>query len=171
MDISKVIIQTMPIAQLKPAKYNPRKDLTKEDEEYQTLEKSLNSFGNVQPVVFNKRTGNVVSGHQKLKILQAKGCKETDCVIVDLEEKEEKALNIALNKISGKWDYDKLESVINELANVDYDLSKTGLSNEEIDDLINDLDVKDEDFLQDTEIVRNREPKEIICPNCGCKIQ
>lgn len=100
MDISKVKVQKIPLTELKPAAYNPRKDLTKEDKEYQKLEKSLDSFGNVQPIVFNKRTGNVVSGHQKLKILQEKGFKETDCIIVDLEEKEEKALNIALNKIS-----------------------------------------------------------------------
>lgn len=171
MDISKVKIRRMPLEKLKPADYNPRKKLTKEDKEYQKLEQSLNSFGNVQPVVYNERTGNVVSGHQKLNILQEKGFRETDCVIVNLNDEEEKALNIALNKITGKWDYSKLESVINELAENEYDLSKTGLDEEEIEDLINELDVSDEDFIQGTEIVKEKPSKEIICPNCGFKIE
>lgn len=171
MNISKVVIQTIQLEKLRPADYNPRKNLTKEDKEYQKLERSLKSFGNVQPIVYNQKTGNVVSGHQKLKILQEQGFKETDCVIINLNEEEEKALNIALNKITGKWDYSKLESVINELAEKEYDLSKTGLDDEEIQDLISELDIKDEDFLQGTEIVKEREQKEIICPNCGYKLE
>lgn len=99
MDISKIKVQTMKISELNPASYNPRKDLTKKDSTYQKLEQSLKSFGNVQPIVFNTKTKNVVSGHQKLKILIENGFKETDCIIVDLSENEEKALNIALNKI------------------------------------------------------------------------
>lgn len=99
MDISKIKVQTMKIADLHPADYNPRKDLTKEDSTYQKLEQSLSNFGNVQPIVFNEKTKNVVSGHQKLKIYIERGITETDCIIVNLSENEEKALNIALNKI------------------------------------------------------------------------
>ena len=165
-----MLIEKIKISELKPAKYNPRKDLKPEDEEYQKIKKSILEFGYVEPIIVNVDM-TVIGGHQRLKVLKDLDYTEVECVVVDLDKNQEKALNIALNKISGKWDYDKLEDVINELANIDYDLSNTGLSDEEIEDLINDLDVKDEDFLKDTEIVRNREPKEIICPNCGCKIQ
>ena len=92
---------------------------------------------------------------------------------VDFDKDKEMSCNIILNNenVSGKWDFAKLESVINELAKNEYDLSKTGLEDEEIQDLINELDVKDEDFLQGTEIVKDREKKEIICPNCGYKLE
>ena len=58
----------------------------------------------MEPIIWNKTTGNVVGGHQRLKVLTALGYKEIDCVVVDLDEQREKALNVALNKISGEFD-------------------------------------------------------------------
>lgn len=166
MDISKVVIQTMSLEKLRPADYNPRKDLTKEDKEYQKLEQSLNSFGNVQPIVYNERTGNVVSGHQKLKILQEKGFKETDCVIVNLNEEEEKALNIALNKISGEWDYQKLEILFNELANSELGISITGFDENEINKIIKETE---ETMTENEEVDLSEfsdEKFQCKCPKC-----
>ena len=115
----------------------------------------------------------VIGGHQRLKVLKDLGYTEIECVVVDFDKNKEKSCNIILNNenVSGKWDFAKLESVINELAQEEYDLSKTSLNDEEIEDLINELDVSDEDFIQGTEIVKEKPSKEIICPNCGFKIE
>lgn len=69
------------------------------------LEASLERFGVVQPIIFNRRTGFVVGGHQRLKALKKKKIKETPVVIVELDEMDEKALNVALNSphISGEF--------------------------------------------------------------------
>ena len=172
MSISKLVIQRIPIKKLKPAEYNPRKDLTPEDIEYQKIKQSIIDYGCVLPLVVNKDM-TIIGGHQRLKIVQDLGYEEIECVIVDFDKDKEKSCNIILNneKISGKWDFEKLESVINELAENEYDLRKTGLDDEEIQDLLDDLDVKDEDFLQGTEIVKDRKLKEVICPNCGYKLE
>jgi ParB-like chromosome segregation protein Spo0J len=86
MDILKI-----PTEKLKPSKYNPRKDLKPGDPEYEKLRRSIEEFGYVEPVIWNKRTGNIVGGHQRYKVLTALGYKEIDCVVLDLDEQREKA--------------------------------------------------------------------------------
>ena len=95
-------IEKKKVDDLKAAAYNPRKDLQPGDAEYEKLKRSILEFGYVEPVIWNKRTGIVVGGHQRLKVMKDLGYTEVDCVIVDLDESKEKALNIALNKISGE---------------------------------------------------------------------
>lgn len=70
----------------------------------------------VEPIIWNKRTGHIVGGHQRYEILCARGIKEIEVSVVDLPEREEKALNLALNKISGQWDDCKLENLLSELS-------------------------------------------------------
>ncbi len=142
-------IQKIPLEKLNPAKYNPRKDLKPGDSEYEKLKKSIETFGYVEPIVWNKRTGNIVGGHQRLKILQHQGQTEIECVVVDLDETEEKALNIALNKVSGEWDLPKLADLISELDDGIFDISITGFDAAEIEDLfskVHDKDIKEDDF-------------------------
>ena len=107
-------IQKIPAARLNPAAYNPRKDLKLGDREYEKLKRSIVEFGYVEPVIWNRRTGNVVGGHQRLKVLVDMGQTEIDCVVVDLDLRREKALNVALNKIQGDWDEEKLASLMAE---------------------------------------------------------
>ena len=148
-------IQKIPISKIKAAKYNPRKDLRPGDPEYEQLRRSMAEFGYVEPVVWNKTTGNVVGGHQRLKILMAEGAIAIDCVVVELEAEKEKALNLALNKIQGDWDKEKLALVIAELQCVDFDVSLTGFDLAEIDALFKDTlaeSVKDDDFDVDGEL-------------------
>ncbi len=76
------------LTDLIPADYNPRKDLKPGDSEYEKLKRSLNEFGYVEPIIWNKQTGNVVGGHQRLKVLKADGIKKVDCVVIDLMRKE-----------------------------------------------------------------------------------
>lgn len=84
----------MRLDDLQPAGYNPR-EISKEA--IQALESSVARFGLVQPIIFNKRTGHIVGGHQRLSVLRAQGAESTDVVVVDMEELEEEACNIALN--------------------------------------------------------------------------
>jgi ParB-like chromosome segregation protein Spo0J len=142
-------IQKVQLEKLNPAKYNPRKDLKPGDPEYEKLKKSIETFGYVEPIVWNKKTGNIVGGHQRLKILQHQGHKEIECVVVDLDETEEKALNVALNKVSGEWDLPKLADLISELDDGIFDISITGFDVAEIEHLfsqVHDKDIKEDDF-------------------------
>ncbi len=92
-------IQKIAINKLIPATYNPRKDLKLNDPEYQKIKKSILEFGFVSPLVVNKDM-TVIGGHQRLKVLQELGFESVECIIVDLDKTKEKALNVALNKIS-----------------------------------------------------------------------
>jgi len=150
-----MIIEKKNAADLLPADYNPRKDLQPGDPEYEKLKRSLQQFGYVEPVIWNKATGRVVGGHQRLKVLQDMGVTEVDCVVVDMLEDQEKALNIALNKISGAWDNDKLALLIEDLQGADLDVSITGFDPAEIDDLFKDSikdGVKEDTFDVDAEL-------------------
>lgn len=72
---------------------------------------------------------------------------DVECVIVDLESNKEKALNIALNKISGDWDNDKLEELLSELKQTDIDMDVTGFSFDEVENILKEtLDSKEDDF-------------------------
>ena len=150
-----MIFEKKNTADLLPADYNPRKDLKPGDAEYEKLKRSIEQFGYVEPVIWNKTTGRVVGGHQRLKVLMDMGMTEVDCVVVEMDEEKEKALNIALNKISGDWDKDKLALLIADLQGADFDVSLTGFEPAEIDDLFKDTlkdGVKDDDFDVDAEL-------------------
>jgi DNA modification methylase len=139
-------IQKIEITKLKPAEYNPRKDLKPEDEEYQKIKKSIIEFGYVAPIIVNSDM-TVIGGHQRLKVLKELGYNEVECVIVDLNKNKEKALNIALNKISGDWDNSKLEELLAELKETDIDLDITGFSFDEVDNILKDITgSKEDDF-------------------------
>jgi DNA modification methylase len=141
------------IANLIPADYNPRKDLKPGDPDYEKLKHSMKEFGYVDPIIWNQQTGRVVGGHQRLKILQDEGLKEAECVVVNLDEEKEKALNIALNKISGDWDKDKLALLMTDLQASDLDISLTGFDEDEISDLLaTENDTHDDDFDIDSEL-------------------
>lgn len=130
-------IERVPISKLNPAPYNPRKDLQPGDEEYEKLARSIDRFDYIDPIIWNERTGNVVGGHQRLKVLIARGATELDVSVVDLSLDEEKALNVALNKISGEFDDKLLAQLLGELnASELIDATLTGFSAEEIDELI-----------------------------------
>ena len=129
-------VEMVSIRKIRPAEYNPRKDLKPEDAEYQKLKKSIDKFDCVETLVWNKRSGNLVGGHQRLKILIDRGDKEVLCSIVDLCLEDEMALNVALNKISGEWDGLKLADVFCHLDQMNYDLDLTGFDTPEIEYIV-----------------------------------
>lgn len=142
-------IRTLKAAQLKAADYNPRRDLQPEDAEYQKLRKSMEDFGYVEPIIWNERTGNVVGGHQRLKVLLEKGTEDIEAVVVDLDERDEKILNVLLNKVKGRWDIGKLTDLLTEL-NEAGQMEPTGFEEWELQSLLMQYDhIKDlmeEDF-------------------------
>ena len=120
------------IADMERATYNPRVELQPGDAEYETLKRSLEQFGMVEPVVWNERTNRVVGGHQRLTVEAALGHEEVDVSVVDLDEIKEKELNIALNKIGGRWDTEKLGVVFDSLGDR---ALETGFTQPEIDEV------------------------------------
>ena len=128
MDIRKV-----KIGEYNSAPYNPRKDLKPEDVEYQAIERSMEEFGFLQPIVVNKRTGNIISGHQRVKILKAQGVLEIEAVVVDFSIETERAANLALNRVKGDWDKQKLAALLNELTKIpNFDIGITGFTSLEV---------------------------------------
>ena len=136
------------IADLVPAAYNPRKALKPGDKEYEKIKNSISEFGYVDPVIVNKDM-TVIGGHQRITVLKDLGFTEIDCVVIDIDKTREKALNIALNKITGEWDKELLADLIADLQKSDFDVNFTGFDPPEIDQLmssVHDKDVQDDDF-------------------------
>ncbi|HEX6927598.1 MAG TPA: ParB N-terminal domain-containing protein [Longimicrobiaceae bacterium] len=129
-------IERIPIERIKAAPYNPRKDLQPGDPEYERLKRSIDRWDLVEPLVWNRRTGNLVGGHQRLKILRARGDTEADVSVVDLDPQDEAALNVALNKIGGEWDLPKLADLLSELDAQGFDATLTGFDAEELEELL-----------------------------------
>ena len=127
-------IKKVRLSEISLAPYNPRKISKKEKEK---LRKSLEEFGYVDPIIVNKRTGHVVGGNQRVIVLREMGVEEVDAVEVDLSLEEEKALNLALNKIAGDWDLDKLAEVLDELVQKGME-ELTGFDVKEIEALLKD---------------------------------
>lgn len=151
-------IQIINIEKLKPAEYNPRKDLQPEDEEWRKIQRSIEEFGYVDPIIVNFDM-TVIGGHQRLKVLKDLGYTEIECNVVDLDKTKEKALNIALNKISGEWDNKKLEELLAELKNLDFDLDITGFSQDELNEIFNDmLEASEDDFDVEKALEEIEEP-------------
>lgn len=151
-------IQIIDINKLIPATYNPRKDLKPDDAEYIKIKNSIVKFGFVSPLVINKDM-TVIGGHQRLKVLKDLGITEVECIVVDLDKTNEKALNIALNKIQGDWDEDKLEALLQELKLEEFDMNLTGFDFDEVDEILNDINgTKEDNFDVDSAYEEIEEP-------------
>lgn len=109
-------LRTIKVTKINPAPYNPRVNLDRGSPEYERIRASLNEFGLVEPLVWNERTGNLVGGHQRLRVLVDGGAATVDVAVVDLDEAKERALNLALNKVGGQWDDDKLAALLGDMT-------------------------------------------------------
>ena len=147
-------LRMLPVSELKPAEYNPRKKLKPGDKEYKKIKNSIEEFGFAAPLVVNKDM-TIIGGHQRLSVAMDLGYTEVPCAVVDEDKTREKALNIALNKITGEWDEQMLVDLITELKDADYDLDFTGFDAPEVDTLlsaVHDKNVKEDDFDVEAEL-------------------
>ncbi len=153
-------IRTVPVEQINPAPYNPRQDLQPGDPAYEQLKRSLLTFGPVEPLVWNQRSGTLVGGHQRLKVLRELGHQDVEVVVVDLPLDKEKALNLALNKIQGAWDDDKLATLLEELTRLpDFEVSLTGFDLPEISALFDrQQDLQEDEFDVEAGVAAIKQP-------------
>ncbi|HEY5590672.1 MAG TPA: ParB N-terminal domain-containing protein [Paludibacter sp.] len=145
-------IETKKISELKAAPYNPRKASPKQEE---NLKRSLEKFGIVEPIVFNKQTGHIVGGHFRVRELKKMGFKEVECVIVDLPLEDEKELNIRLNANTGEFDWEILTS-----WNMADELNDWGLE-------LPDFGIKQDDEIFNEKEIDGELETEHKCPKCG----
>lgn len=129
------MLKEMPLSSLIPADFNPRKALKPGDSEYEKLKRSIESFGLVLPLILNEQSGRLVGGHQRLTVLKDLGYETVPVMVLSLDDAHEKALNLALNKISGDWDEAKLLSLLSDLD----EISVTGFDEAELETLIGKL--------------------------------
>lgn len=149
-------LKVLPVGVLKPAAYNPRKKLKPGDKEYEKIKNSITEFGFADPLVVNADM-TIIGGHQRLSCAIDLGYTEVPCAVVDIDKVREKALNIALNKITGAWDDSLLADLLKDIENSDFDLGKTGFDPPEIETLFNKVhskEVKEDDFDVESELKR-----------------
>ena len=152
--------------------YNPRQ-IT--DDEMGKLKNSINEFGYVAPIIVNKHNNHIVGGNQRYEALKELGYEEIDVVYIHEKDKNrEKALNIALNKISGEWDEVKLNQIFTEMKLAGFDkVSLTGFEDYEVQELsiINDINYDDDFDLSDDDLSEDKEEEvekdEVTCPYCN----
>lgn len=141
-------LKMLPVSVLKPAAYNPRKKLKPGDKEYDKIKNSIQEFGFADPLVVNADM-TIIGGHQRLTVAMDLGYTDVPCAVVNIDKVREKALNIALNKITGEWDDNLLADLLKDIETSDFDIGMTGFEPPEIDELFNqvhDKSVKDDDF-------------------------
>lgn len=134
----KLVRERRPLTSIHPADYNPRKELKPGDPEFQNIQRSLKEFGYVDPIIINK-DGTIIGGHQRASVLKSLGYTEADCIVVDLGKQDEKALNIALNKIGGQWDMSLLRDALQDLTLSSVDVNATGYSDDELSVILGDV--------------------------------
>lgn len=160
--MGKLKLKTVPLQEIKLADYNPRIDLQSGDPEYEKLKNSILQFGYIDPIIWNERSGNIVGGHQRFKVLVDLGYEEFEVVPVDYSPEVERACNLALNKISGDFVEEKVADLLHYLQENDFELTYTGFDPEEVFDLLStyydeqpvtDEDLEDFDPDQEAEMI------------------
>lgn len=147
--------KTLSVDVLRPAEYNPRKKLKAGDKEYERIKNSILEFGYVEPIIVNYDM-TVIGGHQRLTVLKDLGYTEVQCVEVHIEDENKvKALNIALNKITGAWNEQLLADLIVDLQAANFNTDFTGFEAPEIEQLfskVHNKDIKEDDFDVEAEL-------------------
>jgi DNA modification methylase len=139
-------IEYVSTSKLKPYDGNPRK---MEPSEMLKLRRSLKDFGFVDPIIVRKSDNLVIGGHQRLDAAKEEGIMEVPVVYVEVSDDKAGLMNIALNKISGDWDYSKLGDLFQEIDTGIEDLEQSGFDAQEIEDLLNGLDTASGDITED----------------------
>ena len=140
-------IEKVKISELNSPDWNPRY-ITEED--FNKLKNSIETFGYIDPIIVNKYNMNIVGGNQRYQALVKLGYEDVDVIFIDEPNLDrEKALNIALNKISGDWDTAKLNSLVEELKMKNFDLDLTGFDEIELEEIALENESIDIDGIED----------------------
>ena len=152
-------VRVVKLSELKPAPYNPR---TISQDALNGLAASLERFGVVEPIIWNERTGHIVGGHQRYEVLKQRGDPDAQVIVVNLDDTEEKALNVTLNNpnIAGHFT-DSLQEILTALK-LDDSLWDS-LSKLRLDTLVVDFSPVD---LEGTQGLLDKKTL-VTCPNCG----
>ena len=179
-------LEKIKITDIKEAEYNPR---IMTENEMTKLENSINEFGLADPIIINLKNNKIIGGHQRYNAILNKYYEEgdfqpelnlirlgdvgwvfTDTDITIKDEDHEKALNLALNKISGDWEYEKLNTVLDDLSSDGFDVDLTGFSNLEVTEiqLGGNIEYEQESFEDEDieDIYEEPEKDKYQCPNC-----
>lgn len=147
--------KTLSVDALRPAAYNPRKKLKPGDKEYEKIKNSIQEFGYVEPIIVNYDM-TVIGGHQRLTVLKDLGYTEVQCVEVHIEDENKvKALNVALNKITGSWNEQLLADLIVDLQTANFNTDFTGFEAPEIEQLfskVHNKEIKEDSFDVEAEL-------------------
>ena len=147
-------LRVIPVQNLKPAAYNPRKKLKPGDSEYEKIKKSIEEFGFADALVVNKDM-TIIGGHQRLTVAMELGYTEVPCTVVDIDKTREKALNIALNKITGAWDEALLAELLKDIEASGLSPMMTGFEPPEMEQLFNKVaskEVNEDEFDVESEL-------------------
>lgn len=147
--MSDMNFRAIPAGDLKPAEYNSRKKLKAGDKEYEKIKNSIKEFGYVEPIIVNYDM-TIIGGHQRLTVLKDIGYTEVQRVVVDIKDVNKlKALNIALNIISGEWNVQLLANLLVDLQSVNFNTDFTGFDPPEIEQLftkVHNKEINEDDF-------------------------
>ena len=147
-------LRVIPVQDLEPAAYNPRKKLKPGDSEYEKIKKSIEEFGFADALVVNKDM-TIIGGHQRLTVAMELGYTEVPCTVVDIDKTREKALNIALNKITGAWDEALLAELLKDIEASGLSPMMTGFEPPEMEQLFNKVasrKVSEDEFDVESEL-------------------
>ena len=142
-------LEEIKLSELKPSQYNPRR---MEESQYKKLQKSMETYGLVDPIIINLKNNHIIGGHQRYTVLREKSgndvdyedltlqllrlgdvgwvFQETDITIKD--ENDEKGMNLSLNRLDGEFDENKLNDLFSELMAADYDMDLTGFEDYDV---------------------------------------
>lgn len=111
----KTEYKVLPLADIVECPYNPRVAIERNTPEYDTLRRSLEQHEVVEPLVVNVHNMRCIGGNQRLTVMRDMGISEVLCSIIDQpDEAKEKKLCLALNRIGGRWDADKLGDLLRD---------------------------------------------------------
>ena len=155
MKLNNMELIELPVEMVKPNPKNPRIDLKPGMPLYEKLKKSIENFGYADPIIWNEKTGMIVSGHQRFQVMKDIAQKEgkelttIQVVKVSMDESKQDGFMIAVNKITGLWDEEKLSAILRELD--EEDRLNTGFDDYEIATLLDDNSIQDFTFDEDNE--------------------
>ena len=135
-----ITIQHVAIADLRPDPRNPR---VMPELERDALDRSIDEFGLVEPVVVHRSTNRIVGGHRRVESAIRNGFVEVPVVFVDVTDEQADVLSLALNRIHGEWDNKLLARMLADLQNLpEVDISLTGFDDDEIKKQLRSLEAR-----------------------------